>query len=87
MVGVSLILGFEFVGLMLLQSGVSASIGFLVALIPTPYNFWVLVPIWRSAGRYDGRPIWRWLARITVVVWIFGTFEGIWIVAQEFGLA
>ena len=39
-----------------------------VHLLPTPYNFLVLVGIWRSAARFDGEPKWADLARMTSLV-------------------
>jgi len=38
--------------------------------LPIPYNFFVLVAVWRSAGRYTGPKQWADLARVAVVVWV-----------------
>src|SRR5690606_1961961 len=40
-----------------------AAYGIVVFLLPAPYNLLVLVAVWRSAGRYQGPPIWANLAR------------------------
>ncbi len=40
------------------------------------YTFFILVAIWRSAGKYDGRPVWATLARLAVVFGILGAAGG-----------
>lgn len=37
----------------------------LVLLIGTAYHVCALVGVWRSAGKYSGPAIWRWLARLS----------------------
>ena len=49
----------------------SASIVFgrmAYAIFVFAYTVFVSVAIWRSAGRYEGRPIWAILARVMVVI-------------------
>ena len=38
-------------------------------LLPVPYNLFILVAVWRSAGRYEGPPERALLARILTVLW------------------
>lgn len=45
----------------------------LVALafaIPIPYNIFVVVAVWRSAGRSPGPERWKDMARLGTVIWI-----------------
>ena len=47
----------------------------LVALafaLPIPYNFVMVVAVWRSADRYSGPKTWADLARIGIVIWMVG---------------
>ncbi len=47
----------------------------LVALafaLPIPYNFFMVVAVWRSADRYSGPKNWADWARIGIVVWMVG---------------
>ena len=44
----------------------------LIFLAPIPYNFFVVVAVWRSAGRYEGPQKWADLARIGTVIWMLG---------------
>ncbi len=37
---------------------------------PVPYNFLVVVAVWRSANRYPGSETWADLARIGTVIWM-----------------
>jgi hypothetical protein len=37
---------------------------------PVPYNAFVVVAVWRSAGRYPGSQNWADWARISTVVWM-----------------
>ncbi len=39
-------------------------------LLAVPYNLFVMVAVWRSAGRYRGARHWADFARIAVVVWV-----------------
>jgi len=34
------------------------------------YPFIIFVAIWRSAGKYEGRKIWVWLSKISVIVMV-----------------
>jgi hypothetical protein len=34
-----------------------------------PYNFLMVVAVWRSAARYAGNAIWSTLARALILVW------------------
>jgi hypothetical protein len=54
------------------QTPIGVILGFLVFFAFLFYGGVVLVGIWRSAGRYRGRPAWRTLAQATVV---FGWFD------------
>jgi hypothetical protein len=38
-------------------------------LMPTPYNVFVVIAVWRSALRYRGRREWSVLARAGVIGW------------------
>lgn len=40
-----------------------------VMLAPIPYNVFVAVAVWRSAGRYPGPPFHAQMARAAVVAW------------------
>lgn len=40
-----------------------------IHFLPTPYNVFVVVAVWRSAGRYRGPDHWPPLARIGVIAW------------------
>jgi len=42
----------------------------LAFALPIPYNIFVIVAVWRSAGRYPGPERLRDLARLGTVVWI-----------------
>ncbi len=45
----------------------------LVALafaLPIPYNFVMVVAVWRSADRYRGPKTWAELARVGTVIWM-----------------
>ncbi len=37
---------------------------------PVPYNVFMVVAIWRSAGRYPGPKTWADLARLGIVIWM-----------------
>ena len=37
--------------------------------LPLPYNAFVFVAVWRSAGRYGGERRWADLARVAIVPW------------------
>jgi hypothetical protein len=40
-----------------------------VFALPLPYNLLVVVAVWRSAARFEGRALWADLARILILVW------------------
>ena len=44
----------------------------LAFAIPIPYNLFVVVAVWRSAGRYPGPQKWADFARIGAVYWMIG---------------
>jgi hypothetical protein len=44
----------------------------LAFAIPIPYNLFVVVAVWRSAGRYPGPQKWADFARIGAVFWMIG---------------
>jgi len=52
-----------------IAAGASAWIIAVLYVLTVPYNVFVVVAVWRSAGRYRGAPEWAMLARIAVVVW------------------
>lgn len=39
-------------------------------VLPIPYNFLIVVAVWRSAGRYAGPKQWAELARVACVIWM-----------------
>lgn len=45
-------------------------------LVTVVYGVAILIATWRSAGRYQGRKIWAWLARITVVLGALALLSG-----------
>jgi hypothetical protein len=45
------------------------AIGIAIHLLPVPYNFLMVLSVWRSAARYAGPAIWSSLARALVLVW------------------
>ena len=44
----------------------------LVFALPIPYNFVMVVAVWRSADRYSGPKTWADLARVGTVIWMVG---------------
>ncbi len=44
----------------------------LAFVAPIPYNIFVIVAVWRSAGRYSGPKKWADLARVGIVIWMIG---------------
>lgn len=56
------------VSLMAFTQGLHA-LGFVVHVLPIPYNALMIVAVWRSAARYTGAPIWATLARALILVW------------------
>ena len=49
-----------------------ANVGLLALAfaIPIPYNIFVVVAVWRSAGHYPGPDRWKDFARFGTVTWI-----------------
>lgn len=56
--------------LMLFAAKAPAGYGLGLFLLAVPYNLFVLVAVWRSAGRYQGERHWADFARIAVVLWV-----------------
>ena len=52
---------------------VSAGAPYWLALaefaLPIPYNIFMVVAVWRSAERYEGRPVWTQLAKAKILIW------------------
>jgi hypothetical protein len=46
-----------------------ALLAVVVHFLPLPYNFLMVVAVWRSAARYAGGAHWAYLAAGAVVVW------------------
>ena len=46
-----------------------AALGTAIYFLPTPYNLFMVVAVWRSAGQYEAPDHWADLARIAAVVW------------------
>ena len=40
-----------------------------VFFLATPYNLLMIIAVWRSAVRYEGRQLWATLARALIIVW------------------
>ena len=60
------VIEWNYLAILSLPSGVWGLIGFYS--VATGYNFFALVAVWRSAGKYQGRAIWAGLARGAVVL-------------------
>ena len=56
--------------LALLMNDANVVLVALAFVVPIPYNFFVTVAVWRSAGRYTGPKKWADLARIGTVIWM-----------------
>ncbi|HEX5778001.1 MAG TPA: hypothetical protein VFY21_04110 [Xanthobacteraceae bacterium] len=41
----------------------------VVFFLPAPYNLLMIIAVWQSAARYEGRQIWATLARAFIIVW------------------
>lgn len=61
---------FVFVALQTMHVSNVASLAAFV--LPVPYNLFVAVAVWRSAGRYAGPPLRAQLARLAVSLWAIG---------------
>ena len=55
--------------LALLTKEAPGYIAVLIFVIPIPYNVFMLVAVWRSAGNYQGREVWAILARAAIILW------------------
>jgi hypothetical protein len=42
--------------------------GLVLHFLPAPYNIFILVAIWRAAGKYRGRTEWATAAKIAAVI-------------------
>ena len=51
-------------------AGAPVSIGFVIAITFVVYLPFILIGVWRSAGRYRGERIWSVLARIVAACWL-----------------
>ena len=56
----------------LLTNEVNMVLVALAFVVPIPYNYFVVVAVWRSAGHFPGPQKWADLARIGVVIWMIG---------------
>lgn len=45
------------------------ALGLFLFFLPLPYNFLMVVAVWRSAAQYFGPPIWGVLARALIIAW------------------
>ena len=52
-----------------LSMGAAGLIALALHFMPLPYNLFVVVAVWRSAGNYCGLAIWPPLSRVGVIVW------------------
>ncbi len=53
-----------------ISAGHSSLLAVAIHFIPLPYNVLMLIAVWRSAGRYRGRPLLVDLARAAVILWV-----------------
>ena len=56
--------------LALLTNDTNIALVALAFALPIPYNFVMVVAVWRSADRYSGPKTWADLARIGTVIWM-----------------
>ena len=56
--------------LIVLGAGASAGIGLAVFFLPLPYNLFIFLCVWRSAGQVGG--IWGNLSSILAALWLAG---------------
>jgi hypothetical protein len=49
--------------------GLPVVLGLLLHFLPTPYNFLMVVGVWRSSANYRGSQLWATLARALILVW------------------
>ena len=54
----------------LLLNDANAALLVLAFAIPIPYNIFVVVAVWRSAGHYPGPEKWIGVVRVGTVIWI-----------------
>ena len=55
--------------LALLAAHAPAVLAVVLGALPIPFNFLVLVAVWRSARAYQGPRLWADLARATSLIW------------------
>ncbi|MBE0532556.1 MAG: hypothetical protein IH626_17165 [Rhodospirillales bacterium] len=48
------------------------AVSFAVFFLPIPYNVFIAIAVWHSAGRYAGPPLHAHLARLGVCLWAIG---------------
>lgn len=68
--GVLLNLAATLAAMSVFSSDAPTAVGVAVYFLPTPYNLFMLVSVWRSAGNYEGPSHWADLARIATAVWV-----------------
>jgi hypothetical protein len=56
--------------LMLVAAGAPAWLAVLVFAAHIPWNFVLLVGVWRSGGRSEASPAAAKLARLTMLIWV-----------------
>ncbi len=56
--------------LALLLNDANPALIILAFVSPIPFNCFVVVAVWRSAGRYRGPKSWADLARVGAVIWM-----------------
>ncbi len=67
--GTALNLAATLAALALLAAGAPAALAAALAALPIPFNFLVLVAVWRSAQAYQGPRLWAELARVLSLIW------------------
>jgi hypothetical protein len=53
----------------LASKDVNYALSFAAYALPVPYNVFVLIAVWRSAGNYQGPEIQAHLARAAITIW------------------
>jgi hypothetical protein len=59
---------FASIGSLMLWSADEALWGLIVHFAPAPYDLFMMVAVWRAAGKYRGKPEWATAARIAAVI-------------------
>jgi hypothetical protein len=57
------------VGLVAMAGGMPAPAAVALHFLPLPYNFLVLVGVWRSAESFSGHPFFATFARVAAAAW------------------